>query len=331
MANNNTNIGKRATIQNIILTPAKARELLAINTEERQRYKRQAFVEFLAEEIRNDRWTITNDAITVLENGKLGNGQHRCGAVVEANLPVRVFLAENMPMESFANTDQGIKRSQYDNLGLQRELVFDVKLIAAKLGLMVGGRIPNQTILDIRAWYEPMFDTFRRVADKHFKAKGNNASTRIGFGLRWAIGRTHEQRKYTLEQYRAFITANPEQMSKCVGAAWRRTVLDKKEFHTQDRQGRFALLNFIFYIGALERRTREPLIRTPKLLDSEVTQWLRMCPDAFMAGPTQDRHEHPYVFTDQPTIERPVYGVAAENKARARRRRDDGDDLSATL
>jgi hypothetical protein len=304
----NVSIGKNATVENIVLTPKLARELDALNVDNRT--KRIGFAEYLERLIRAGKWTLTNDCITILENGKLGNGQHRIDGVIRADMPVRVFLARNMPDVSYENTDVGIKRAQFDNLRMQKELVHDVKLIAFKMALNTGGRISNEHIREIADWYEPIFDTLRRVAGGDFRARGNNAGTRLGFGLRFAVG-SRTERAYAIDQYAAFVRSDTTQMSRCIGAAWRRSVEDK-EF-TASRVGRFMLMNFLYHVSAYERRDKEPQLKHPKALDSETTQWFQMMADAYAAGPAKDGH--PYVFANRPVVERELAGKAAQRHA----------------
>jgi hypothetical protein len=111
-----------ARVTLVTLTPDMARELLALNWE-RNRKSRPGFVKYLAEQILLGRWQLTGDAICILENGKLGNGQHRCEAVVLANMPVQILLLRNVSIEAYKVMDNGNKCSVADNLNLPTPFV----------------------------------------------------------------------------------------------------------------------------------------------------------------------------------------------------------------
>ena len=60
------------------INPAKAKEYLLWNKHNRPVNK--FTVKQYAQEMKDGRWTLSNDAITFFENHLLGNGQHRLSA-----------------------------------------------------------------------------------------------------------------------------------------------------------------------------------------------------------------------------------------------------------
>ena len=57
------------------------------------------------EEMRQNSWTLTSDAIAFDEDGNLIQGQHRLHAVVKSGLAQPFWVARNMPSESKQNLD----------------------------------------------------------------------------------------------------------------------------------------------------------------------------------------------------------------------------------
>ena len=74
----------------VLITPELARGMLIDN--EGNRRKRELWVNYLANCIRNNEWKPTHQGIAFSENGKLLDGQHRLHAIIKADIPVVVSL-----------------------------------------------------------------------------------------------------------------------------------------------------------------------------------------------------------------------------------------------
>lgn len=75
----------------VMMTPQAAVCLLEANTSNRP--LRRTHVDYLVRAIHCGEFRATNDAVTVLNDGTLGNGQHRLAAIVKAGCPAPVLLA----------------------------------------------------------------------------------------------------------------------------------------------------------------------------------------------------------------------------------------------
>jgi hypothetical protein len=82
---------------------------------EGQRHVRTAHVQRLASMIHKGEWRLTSDAVTLIK-GKLGNGQHRCEAIVLANQPCDALVLRTTDEKLFDVLDSGIARSVADVL-----------------------------------------------------------------------------------------------------------------------------------------------------------------------------------------------------------------------
>jgi hypothetical protein len=101
------------------LTPAKAAGLLKIN--KCNRTVRPAHVAKLIRAIENGEWN-PNDPSPIAINGKeLVTGQHRCLAVVESGIAVRLWVARGVPVSARATMDTGLPLSVTDQLKMQGE------------------------------------------------------------------------------------------------------------------------------------------------------------------------------------------------------------------
>ncbi len=105
-----------------LINPALARQYLEQNTEG-QRRLRPAHVDFLAREMREERWKYNGDSIRFDENDKLIDGQHRLSAVVLSGKSIRFLVARGIDPEAFTTIDTGRKiRNAADYLSMQGEV-----------------------------------------------------------------------------------------------------------------------------------------------------------------------------------------------------------------
>lgn len=107
------------------ITPAKAQSLLECNYAH-NRKRRENWVAFLANEMREGRFLSTAEIHIMYRNGEpvLVNGQHTCAAIVSYGKPVRVTVRKTSTTEAgqIAMTyafghDNGIRRTFTDGLG----------------------------------------------------------------------------------------------------------------------------------------------------------------------------------------------------------------------
>ncbi|MFD7385505.1 ParB N-terminal domain-containing protein [Streptomyces anulatus] len=70
----------------------------------------------LADAIRRKEWKLTHQGIALDETGGLLDGQHRLHAIVEAGIPVQMFVFHGLPREVFPFLDTGKQRTGADTL-----------------------------------------------------------------------------------------------------------------------------------------------------------------------------------------------------------------------
>lgn len=102
-------------IERIELTPNMAEYFLSRNYDEQRRINYN-WVETISNDIREGRWNpnIPNSAIVFSKRGDMLDGQHRCLAVVKANMPVRTYAIYDVDESSFGDIDNGISRTARD-------------------------------------------------------------------------------------------------------------------------------------------------------------------------------------------------------------------------
>jgi hypothetical protein len=94
------------------ITPSKAAEYLKTNTANRSH--RKEWINKLALMILNDQFELTHCGIAFREDGTLIDGQHRLMAIVQANRPVKMFVARGLNDSSMFGIDQGKIRDATD-------------------------------------------------------------------------------------------------------------------------------------------------------------------------------------------------------------------------
>jgi len=118
-----------------VITPKKAAEMLATNTNNRRLSK--AAVTNYAHQIKNGRWKLNGESIKFDHKGNLCDGQHRLAAVVEADTAVKMSVTRDLPADTIRTLDIGKKRTNADHLeiyGVQGNA--DLAVVAAAIRLI---------------------------------------------------------------------------------------------------------------------------------------------------------------------------------------------------
>lgn len=106
-------------LKEIVITPELASEYLSHNTNNR-RVKKNV-VEKYASDMKNGLWEQSPEPISFYRNGSLRDGQHRLMAIVKANVPVKTYVAFDVPDTSII-CDQNVVRSLPDIFTLDGEV-----------------------------------------------------------------------------------------------------------------------------------------------------------------------------------------------------------------
>lgn len=100
----------------INLTPAMARVLLARNPDNRK--VSATVIESYARDMTNGAWSFNGEPIIVSSDGKLNDGQHRCEAVIAANVAISTVIVIGTDRASRLTVDQGKARLAGDYLAM---------------------------------------------------------------------------------------------------------------------------------------------------------------------------------------------------------------------
>lgn len=116
------NAARAAQIANIVpvietITPERARELLALNTNNRK--INLAVVKRLEEAMKKGHWVFNGDAIRISKSGKLLDGQHRLTAVVGSGITCQMMVISDLPDSVFTTIDTGRQRTVADMIDIE--------------------------------------------------------------------------------------------------------------------------------------------------------------------------------------------------------------------
>lgn len=104
-------------------------ELRALDTHNRK--KKKAHVDYLRKEIKEGRWTLTNQGVGVSASNYIVDGGHRLEAIeLEGYPPVQFILARGLPDCAQKYVDQHAKRSMADTLALFFDSTISNQVIA---------------------------------------------------------------------------------------------------------------------------------------------------------------------------------------------------------
>jgi hypothetical protein len=76
-------------------------------------------VQDYAHDMKGGGWKFNGEPIIIARDGLLNDGQHRCAAVVESRVPVKVVMVFGVERETRETLDQGIARSPGDYLSMR--------------------------------------------------------------------------------------------------------------------------------------------------------------------------------------------------------------------
>lgn len=156
------------------LTPALARVLL--NRNEDNRKVSDIIVASYARDMRNGAWQFNGEPIIVSADGKLNDGQHRCEAVVQADVSVRMLFVFGVHRSTRTTLDQGKIRSVGDFLSMGGHVNVNQLGAAAHAawqylayGQLATGSSKRATKSEIIAFVEANPDIIKSVAFTHRK------------------------------------------------------------------------------------------------------------------------------------------------------------------
>lgn len=135
-----------------VVTPDVARAMLALN--KRNRNVIEARVAAYADAMRNGEWRITHQGIGIGADGELYDGQHRLLAVIQANVPVTIFVTRGLPTDARVAIDSGTTRSAVDNLSIVEGIKLH-KTMGAAIGVLWNATVAkaltrNATAIELR-------------------------------------------------------------------------------------------------------------------------------------------------------------------------------------
>jgi hypothetical protein len=108
------------TTEVILLTPSLAQKLL--DNQRKNRLIRESHVDKFVRCIQRNEFNTTHQGIAVDSDGRLCDGQHRCRAVVDSGITVKIMKSTLFSESSIAAIDRGRGRSQADILTLGGEI-----------------------------------------------------------------------------------------------------------------------------------------------------------------------------------------------------------------
>jgi hypothetical protein len=112
----------------ISLTPQLAKQLLSKN--QLNRPLSSMIVGKYTEAIRRGEWQLNGEPVIVFSDGNLGDGQHRCAAVVRSGIAIPTILLTGIDPAAFGTINTGKLRKAPDTLAIKGE-VNTTKLSAA--------------------------------------------------------------------------------------------------------------------------------------------------------------------------------------------------------
>lgn len=139
----------------VSLTPAMAKEMLASISqipkgthEVEQRAVNLDAINRYALQIKSGQWALNGEPIIISSDGYLLDGQHRCHAVIKAEIPIDVMIVEGVAHSAITTIDQNRVRSHTDVLNMSG-YAKSLASIMAPVARMEMRMLETGTILDM--------------------------------------------------------------------------------------------------------------------------------------------------------------------------------------
>lgn len=152
--------GRKEVFSEVIdLTPEIAKLLLHGNADNRRVYP-NTLATYIAD-MKAGRWDINGESLKISTDGMMNDGQHRCWAVIESGVTIRVLITFGLARDSRVTLDQGKSRSTADYLSMEAGVKYATHVTAAARVLLYhrlgfshdSGAAKGVTRLAIRAEY----------------------------------------------------------------------------------------------------------------------------------------------------------------------------------
>jgi hypothetical protein len=116
----------------VTLTPGLAEALMRRN--EKNRAIRETNLERIKRDIETGNWQFNGASIVVSRNGLMNDGQHRCRAVIDTNISIKIVMVFGIDRDSRMTLDQGALRSVGNYLAMNG--MSNVNVLAATAALV---------------------------------------------------------------------------------------------------------------------------------------------------------------------------------------------------
>lgn len=190
-----------------VITPAIAHDYLRHN--DKNRRIRKSVVAQYARDMRSGNWHEKPVAICFDQSGLLGNGQHTLSAIMESGRSQKLLVARNVPRESIAAMDIGLRRSIADvsnfvGLDLNRREAAIARVLA--FGIDDNMSRSFEELLQAYIQHE---DAIRWVIDRSkSKVTGLNSSVLSVVAMAWYTADRRELERF-LQILADGVSANP--------------------------------------------------------------------------------------------------------------------------
>lgn len=162
----------------INITPQMAEEMLTHNIVNRKLAVKR--VHAYATDMKNGMWEQNGESIRFNEAGELIDGQHRLSAIIEANIPVPIYVTRGIS-SSITLYDRGKPRNEADSLligGMPKELANNNIIAVVKLHYVIQfnsfNTPPFSYVKDfLNTFSEPLITLYNMTTNKHHNNKLN--------------------------------------------------------------------------------------------------------------------------------------------------------------
>lgn len=216
----------------LVITPELAQQLLDTTANPANREIRTGHMLALANDMKAGRWRLTHQGLAWGRSGIMLDGHHRLRSVIHAGVPVKFWVFLDLDDAAFDAIDyHGATRSIRDIMSIRHHQATGSGKLSPKTiePLSYLAVMMNANKLKVTLWQvEQLYRLFRCEIDElngaigDTRAKGRTAaSTKAAVMLR-LFGAAPGHREYLLDQWRAFVLLNYDEMDATTQSLLRR-------------------------------------------------------------------------------------------------------------
>ena len=178
-------------LQVVVIGPAQAKQLLALNDKHNRTLKGKNIKRY-AEYMQENEFLLSNDAITIDENGVHINGQNRLSAVVETGCSAPFIVLYNVPLETKNIINNGVivtnrdrQKMFLEEIGMKKNDAWGTicEILSAETGGLKKKEDFTMNVNEVKQFANSNHDVLEHIFNRDYVKKNQKGKPKMHFGI----------------------------------------------------------------------------------------------------------------------------------------------------